>query len=154
MSPRAACRLSTLGFRQVNDYVAGKVDWLARNLPVDGTGADTPTIGRHLRHDVVTAAPRDTVGEVRARVTRTAYGFALVTSTEGILLGRLRGTPLAAAGPATAVVEVMEPGPSTLRPHEPAADVRSRLQNTDRSYAIVTDPDGRLLGTVHPPDLA
>jgi hypothetical protein len=112
MSPRAACRLSALGFPQVHDYVPGKVDWLARNLPVHGTGAGTPSIGRHLRHDVVTATPGDTVGKVHARVARSAHRFALVTSTEAILLGRLRGTTLASADPATAVVEVMEPGPS------------------------------------------
>jgi hypothetical protein len=39
MSPRAACRLAALGFAEVYDYVAGKVDWLARNLPVEGTDA-------------------------------------------------------------------------------------------------------------------
>jgi hypothetical protein len=55
MSPRAACRLATLGFTQVHDYVGGKVDWLARNLAVHGTDADTPTLGRYLRDDVVTA---------------------------------------------------------------------------------------------------
>ncbi|MER7433775.1 CBS domain-containing protein [Pseudonocardia alni] len=153
MSPRAACRLSALGFTQVHDYLPGKVDWLARNLPVEGTGVDTATIGRHLRHDVATAGPEDTVGEVRARIAHTAPGVALVTSTEGILLGRLHRTTLASLDPATAAVEVMEPGPSTLRPHEPAAEVRSRLENKDLSYAIVTDPDGRLLGTVHPADL-
>jgi hypothetical protein len=44
MSPRAACRLDTLGFEHVYDYMPGKVDWLARNLPVEGTAADAPTI--------------------------------------------------------------------------------------------------------------
>jgi hypothetical protein len=29
MSPRAASRLESLGFTQVNDYVAGKADWVA-----------------------------------------------------------------------------------------------------------------------------
>ncbi len=68
MSPRAACRLATLGFTQVNDYVAGKVDWLARNLPVQGTVADTPTIGQRLRHDVVTARPDEPIAVLRAQV--------------------------------------------------------------------------------------
>jgi hypothetical protein len=35
-SPRAACRLETLGFGEVYDYVAGNVDWLAHNLPIEG----------------------------------------------------------------------------------------------------------------------
>ena len=33
MSPRAACRLDTLGFEHVYDYLTGKYDWLARGLP-------------------------------------------------------------------------------------------------------------------------
>ncbi|MDP9404293.1 MAG: rhodanese-like domain-containing protein [Actinomycetota bacterium] len=33
MSPRAAWRLEHLGFAQVYDYVAGKVDWMAAGLP-------------------------------------------------------------------------------------------------------------------------
>jgi CBS domain-containing protein len=153
MSPRAACRLATLGFSQTYDYAAGKVDWLARNLPVEGSDADRDTIGRHLRDDVVTARITDPIGEVRDRVAHSAHRFALVTTEGGILLGRLRGSTLDDADPAAAVAEVMEPGPSTLRPHELAADVRARLEGRGLTSAIVTDPDGRLLGTFHPADL-
>ncbi len=153
MSPRAACRLAVLGFIYVYDYVTGKVDWLARNLPVEGTAADSPTIGRHLRGDVITARPDDSVAAVRARVSRSAHRFALVTTADGTLLGRMRAAALDDADPARAVVEVMEAGPSTLRPHEPAAALKARLEDKGLTYAIVTDPDGRLLGTAHPSDL-
>lgn len=153
MSPRAACRLAVLGFTHVHDYVAGKVDWLARNQPVEGTAADTPTIGAHLRHEVVTARPDDPIGGVRARVARSAHSFALVTTADDVLLGRLRGSALTEADPAATAGAVMEPGPSTLRPHEPAPEIRDRLAERGLSYAIVTDPDGRLLGTAHPADL-
>lgn len=153
MSPRAACRLTTLGFTQVHDYVAGKADWLARNQPVEGTAADAPRIGRHLRGDVVTARPDDPIGGVRARVKRSPHPFALVTTSDASLLGRLRSTTLAQADPALPADEVMEPGPSTLRPHEATPEIRDRLVERGLSYAIVTDPDGRLLGTIHPADL-
>src|SRR4051794_40740978 len=33
MSPRAAWRLERLGFTDVHDYAAGKVDWMAAELP-------------------------------------------------------------------------------------------------------------------------
>ena len=33
MSPRAAWRLESLGFRNVHDYPAGKSDWMAAGLP-------------------------------------------------------------------------------------------------------------------------
>jgi CBS domain-containing protein len=154
MSPRAACRLDTLGFAQVHDYMPGKVDWLARNLPVHGTAADRPAIGRRLRNEVVTAAPDERVADVRDRVAASAHTFALVTTTDGILLGRLRAGHLDHADAAALAAEVMEAGPSTLRPHEPADAVGARLTDKGLSYAIVTDPDGRLLGTVHAEHLA
>ncbi|MHA6631903.1 CBS domain-containing protein [Pseudonocardia sichuanensis] len=153
MSPRAACRLATLGFTQVYDYVSGKVDWLARNQPVEGTGVDAPTIGRHLRHEVTTARPDEAIAAVRARVARSAHRFALVTTADGTLLGRLRTAALDTADPTRAAGEVMEAGPSTVRPHEPAAAIKDRLADKGLTYAIVADPDGRLLGTVHPSDL-
>ena len=153
MSPRAACRLATLGFTQVYDYMPGKVDWLARNLPIAGTAADAAIIGRYLRDEVVTTAPDEPIADVRARVAASPHSFALVTTGDGILLGRLRGSHLDHADATAVVADVMEAGPSTLRPHEPADAVRARLVDKGLSYAIVTDPDGRLLGTVHPDDL-
>jgi rhodanese-related sulfurtransferase len=153
MSPRAACRLEALSFTQVHDYVPGKVDWLAHNLPVEGSAANIPTIGRHLRHDVVTAALDEPITDVRPRVTASDFNFALVLAEDTTLLGRLRPSALATADPHSRAEEIMELGPSTLRPHELAAKIRERLQQRQLSYAIVTDPEGHLLGTVHPTDL-
>jgi CBS domain-containing protein len=153
MSPRAACRLETLGFTQVHDYVPGKVDWLAHNLPVQGTATTANTIGANLRHDVVIASPHEDIANVRARVAASPHRFALVTTQDTTLLGRLRRSTLDTASPTSPAGEVMEPGPSTLRPHEPVADVAARLHERDLAYAIITDPEGHLLGTVHRADL-
>ncbi|MBC3190967.1 CBS domain-containing protein [Pseudonocardia sp. C8] len=131
----------------------GKVDWLARNLPVEGTDAGAPIIGRDLRNDAVIAAPNESIADVRARVMASPQSFALVTTADRILLGRLRGSQLDHVDPAAVAAEVMEAGPSTLRPHEPADTVRSHLVGKGLTYAIVTDPDGRLLGTVNTDDL-
>ncbi|MBN9098170.1 MAG: CBS domain-containing protein [Pseudonocardia sp.] len=154
MSPRAACRLAALGFIPVFDYVPGKVDWLAHNLPVEGTAAGAPTIGARLRHDVATTFLAEPVAAVRARVAASRYEFALVLAADqATLLGRLRPSVLENADPDRQAGEVMEPGPSTLRPHEPAQAIAERLAQRHLGYAIVTDPEGRLLGTVHPSDL-
>jgi CBS domain-containing protein len=152
MSPRAACRLETLGFTQVYDYVPGKVDWRAHNLPIEGQQADVPTAGRVARDDVVTCALEDRVGEVRERIGRSPYGFALVTTPGGVLLGRLRGSALD-CDPNLSAEAVMESGPSTVRPDTEAPALAKRLAERDLRWAIVTNPEGRLIGVATREDL-
>ena len=152
MSPRAACRLETLGFAEVHDYVPGKADWLAHNLPIEGEQAEAPTAGRLARDDVLTCRLDDRVGDVRERIAGSSYGFALVTTLSGVLLGRLRGSALD-CDPMLRVEEVMEAGPSTVRPDTPASELASRLAEHQLRFAIVTTPEGRLLGVAGRPDL-
>lgn len=152
MSPRAACRLETLGFADVYDYVPGKVDWLAHNLPAEGEQADVPTAGRLARTDAVTCALEERADVVRGRIEGSPYGFALVTSPGGVVLGRLRASVLVDVADGTAE-ELMEPGPSTVRPDTPAAALAKRLADRDLKTAIVTNPDGVLIGIVLRDDL-
>jgi hypothetical protein len=101
----------------------------AVNIPLKTLDA-TSTAGLDRgRADVVTAGLDDAVAEVRARVAGSEHSFALVTANDGTLLGRLRGSTLTDADPAAAAAEVMEPGPSTLRPHEPADAIRAYLED-------------------------
>jgi hypothetical protein len=148
MSPRAACRLETLGFTEVYDYTLGKADWLAHNLPAAGERADRPTAGGAARDDVVTCALSDRIGELRERIDHSPYPFALVTSREGILLGRL-GRSALDTDPDARAEDVMEPGPSTVRPN---VDARA-LAERDLRFAIVTTPKGRLVGVARREDL-
>ena len=46
MSPRAAWRLEAAGFGPVYDYAAGKMDWLAADLPFQGTAILAGTFTR------------------------------------------------------------------------------------------------------------
>ena len=152
MSPRAACRLETLGFKSVFDYVPGKADWLARGLPREGEKAAEPRGGDLARDDIATAHLEDPTGEVRRRVEASPYKFASVVSEGGTLLGRLRkrtleGDPDALAG------DVMEPGPSTVRPDTPIDTLRDRLGRAGLKSAVVTTPDGKLIGIVRRSDL-
>jgi CBS domain-containing protein len=100
----------------------------------------------------VRCALDERVGEVRERIERSPYGFALVVSQGGVLLGRLRGSALD-CDPALTVEEVMELGPSTVRPHRSAGKVAKRLAERGLNWAIVTDPEGRLLGVARREDL-
>ena len=152
MSPRAACRLETLGFDKVYDYVPGKVDWLAHNLPTDGDHADRLTAGKLVRDDVPTVTLDEDLASVRARLQERDYDFALVLSTQGILLGRLRASAIAATG-ITSVEAAMDAGPSTVRPDVAATDLLKRLRGRKLTSALVTTPEGKLVGVVRRRDL-
>jgi Mg/Co/Ni transporter MgtE len=151
MSPRAACRLEALGFDDVYDYVPGKADWQANGLPIEGSAADRPTAGTVSRADVVTCGVKERIGDVSRRVAASPYGFALVTSQTGVLLGRLRRAVLDDE-PDRRAGEAMEEGPSTVRPDSDLAALVERLAERDLATAIVTTPDGRLVGVLRRSD--
>ncbi len=132
--------------------MAGKVDWLAHNLSIEGTQADIPTAGRVARNDVVTCALGDRVGEVRKRIERSPYRFALVTAPNRVLLGRLRASSLH-CDPNLTSEQVMESGPSTVRPDTSVDKLLKRLAERELHWAIVTDPEGRLVGVASRNDL-
>lgn len=153
MSPRAACRLETLGFDKVYDYVPGKVDWLAHNLPTDGDHAHRLTAGQLARDDVPTVTLEEDLARIQARLQEGDYGFALVLSAQGIVLGRLRASAITATG-ITSVEAAMDAGSSTVRPDVAATDLLERLRGRKLTSALVTTPEGRLVGVVRRRDLA
>ena len=76
------------------------------------------------------------------------YGFALVIAEGRCLLGRLRASALEECDPGSTAEEVMETGPSTIRPDRELGALVKRLDERGLMFAIVTDPDGRLAGVV------
>jgi CBS domain-containing protein len=152
MSPRAACRLDTLGFEHVYDYVTGKSDWFARGLPREGEKAAEPRAIDFARRDVVTCELHDRIAMVREQVEGSSFGFAFVVSGGGVLLGRLRKTALE-DNPDATTETAMEPGPATVRADTPPAPLRERLERANLTTAVITGPDGRLLGVVRRDDL-
>jgi rhodanese-related sulfurtransferase len=152
MSPRAAALLDELGFERVYDYAASKVDYLARGLPREGEKADERRAVDAIREDVVRCEPGDSSEGLRARVDASPFGFALVVDADGVLLGRLRRSALE-QGTGERVEQLMEVGPSTVRADEPAQPLRERLEKRDLNCAVVTSPDGVLIGVVRRADL-
>jgi len=128
----------------VYDYVPGKVDWLARGLPVEGTNAGNPTAGRLAQRDVATCGPDETVGTARARAARSG-NVCVVVNAERVVFGILREKEFAAEDD-VAVAEVMRPGPSTFRPHVSAKEMADYMTKHDLASAPVTTADGRLVG--------
>jgi hypothetical protein len=104
-----------------------------------------PKVGDYAREDVVTCALDDQVGGVGQRIADSPYPFGLVLSTGGVLLGRLRASMLD-CDPRLRADEVMEPGPKTFRPHVPAAAIAAELGKRGFRWAIVTTPEGELIG--------
>ena len=104
-----------------------------------------PIVGHFARDDVVTCGLEDEVGPVGARIQKSAYPFGLVLSPGGVLLGRLRSSMLD-CDPRLRAEQVMEPGPKTFRPHRTAAGVAGELAERGFRWAIVTTPEGELIG--------
>ena len=125
----------------------GKVDWLARGLPAEGERAGEMRVGDLARDDVVTCGLSDRAADVAVRIDESPYGFALVLAREGTLLGRLRRSVIADGTEATAE-ELMTPGPSTVRPDTDVAELREKLDAKDLKTAIVSTPEGRVIGVV------
>jgi CBS domain-containing protein len=142
MSPRAAWRLESLGFTRVYDYAAGKVDWSAFGLPVEGTVTAVPAI-RDARRDVPTCRLDEAVAVARERAGER--GVCAVVNDEGIVFGKLFGDHFSAA-PGTRVHDVMLKGPSTYRPDVPLADVLAQMDERDLDHVLVTTQEGELLG--------
>ena len=105
-----------------------------------------------MRDDVVRCGPTDRVADVRESIERSAYPFALVTTVGGVVLGRVRKSTLD-GDPEQRVGELAEPGPKTFRPHASAENVATQLAKRDLRWAVVTDPEGRLLGIASREDL-
>jgi rhodanese-related sulfurtransferase len=152
MSPRAAARLAALGFERVYDYGVSKVDYLARGLPREGEKAGETRAADLLRDDVVRCHLEDPIDRVGNEIKASPHGFALVLDEDGIVLGRLRRSALDDAGVATAE-EAMEAGPSTIRADTSLGKLRDRLEGGGLNFAIVTTPDGVLMGIVCRADL-
>jgi CBS domain len=122
--------------------VPGKVDWIARGLPTEGEKADAPRVGRLARDDVATCGLDEPAERVRELIDASPYGFCLVLAEDGTLLGRIRKSTLE-----------MEPGPSTVRYDLGVDELRERLDEKDLRTAIVTTPEGKLVGVVRRADL-
>lgn len=70
-----------------------------------------------------------------------------------MVLGRVRKSAIAGAGQHETLEEIMEPGPSTIRPNMAAKDVTQQMREDDLRTMLVTTPEGRLLGVLRREDV-
>ncbi len=145
MSPRAAWRLESLGFTRVYEYAAGKADWGAFGLPLEGKVTHVPRIKDVARTDVPTCGLDETVGTVRTRIGKWRTCF--VVNDRRIVLGRLFAKELE-ADPETRAGDVMRAGPSTFRPNVSVLQMLEYMNDNGLDSAPVTRSDGALIGLV------
>jgi len=145
MSPRAAWRLESLGFGEVYDYVAGKLDWMAAGLPTEGTNAMRPRAGEVARKDVPTCGLKEMLGSVRERVRRQGWDAVVVVNEERVVLGLLRSKELESDSDLL-IEQAMRPGPSTFRPFVRIEEMAHFMVEHELESTPITTSDGRLVG--------
>jgi Mg/Co/Ni transporter MgtE len=145
MSPRAAWRLESLGFGEVYDYVAGKLDWMAAGLRTEGTNAAHPRAGEVSRRDVPTAGLDERLGDVRERVRAAGWDAVVVINEEHVVFGLLRSKELE-KDPELKMEQAMRPGPSTFRPYVSVKEMAETMTKHMLESSPITTSDGRLVG--------
>ena len=119
------------------DYVDGKSDWMAYGLPIEG--ADGPFLGGQLS-EVPTCDAGATVADARAAIG-DAEAVIIVTA-EGLVVGEIDAEALPSLAAEAAVLDVMDPVPTTVRPSVTVA----ALAEAGGGSRLVTTSAGRLLG--------
>lgn len=149
MSPRAACRLEQLGFREIYDYSDGLAAWLAEGYESEGLRT-AERVGPRVLADVPRFAPQATVSDMVAGIG--PWELAVVVECDGVVSGVAR--PEAGALPAGLVLErVMHTAPPTVRPSMAVSELARSMDDAGQHHALVTTPSGILLGLVRRQDL-
>jgi CBS-domain-containing membrane protein len=127
----------------VYDYVDGKSDWLAADLPFEGTAR---LAGMYTRRQLATAGEDTPAAEALARLEAQGFGPVVVVNHAGVVMGAAYRDGLRSAGSGAAVKAVMRPGVSTVRPCEETGGLVHRMGDAQVTRVIVTRSDGTLVG--------
>ncbi|CAN5881233.1 hypothetical protein BH23ACT12_BH23ACT12_06310 [soil metagenome] len=106
---------------------------------------DQPKAGDVARSDVPTCRSDEPLSEVRDRVRIAGWDACVVVNDKRVVLGLLRKAQLT-KGSDEVVGRVMQPGPSTFRPHVPIGELADYMPDNDLESSPVTTSDGRLVG--------
>jgi len=151
MSPRAACRLEEFGFEAVYDYTLGIADWKAGGLPLEEEVSSTRVVAEATRSDVPTALRVERLGDVHDRTTEAGWDEAIVLGCDRMVVGRLRGD-VWERDRDLSVDDVMELGPTTVRPTTELEPLVGRMQKRETALVTVTTPQGVLVGVLRRDD--
>jgi len=135
----------------VYDYAAGKMDWLAADLPLEGTAK---LAGQFTRRGVAATGQGTAVAEARRLREAQGFGPVVVVNHAQVVMGAAYRRDLAAAAPEAEVGTVMRFGVSTVRPSEDAAALAHRMGHAGVTRVVVSRSDGTLVGLFFSADAA
>ena len=131
--------------------MAGKLDWLSSELPVEGTLAETVTVGMLADRNVPTCRPTELLSEVRNRPAETRWKACVVINDARVVLGLL---PNDLEDDEDPIVDgIMELGPTTFRPYISAEQMADYIEGKGLDTILITTSDGRLVGALTEEDL-
>ena len=125
------------------DYAAGKMDWLAADLPFEGTAQ---LAGAFTRRGVAAAGEGASVAQARRLREAQGFGPVVMVNHAQVVMGAAYRRDLAAAAAQAAVGTVTRFGVSTVRPSEDAAALAHRMGHAGVTRVVVTRSDGTLVG--------
>lgn len=134
------------------DFLAGKKDWLAAGLPTEGKRAGQLRAGHVSRPDPLICSLGERVGEVRRRLGSEGWDACIVVNDHDVVEGRIRPDDLADVDGETPLEEVMELGPTSIRPNTGLESIVKRMRKANVASILVTTGDGELLGVLYRED--
>jgi rhodanese-related sulfurtransferase len=150
LSPRAAAVLRELAFTSVNDFVPGKLAWLAAGMPSEGQHSDVDRAGSIARI-AATCVMEEDLASVRTRLQD--HGVCVVVDPHRVVIGEIRENATAGLPGESVVADVMDAAPRTIRTNVPRAELTDIFTRSQLDHVLVTTLTGELLGLITHDDL-
>lgn len=98
------------------------------------------------RKDVFTCSLSDSTKNMGEMIASKGQDDCIVLNDQGIVVGRTRRRATEARGAQATLEEVMELGPTTVRPDERLDAVVDRMRRRGVRSIVAATPDGKLVG--------
>lgn len=133
----------------MHDFAVGRGAWAASALPLEGALAGLLTAADAARKDVFTCSLGDSTRGIAGMMASKGQDDCIVLNEQGIIMGRTRRGAVEASSGGAVVEEIMELGPTTVRPDEPLEALVERMRRRGVRNIVVATLDGRLVGVLY-----